>query len=106
MLCLCAARHTAHPTPTLKHLSPQPAPPQVASELGIPVELCPPSIHDLASFEAAFISSTSRLLLSVHQLDAPDMQPPASRQLPASEVATRLEAAVAAEIAACSEPLM
>ena len=78
----------------------------MASQLGIPVELRPPSIHDLASFEAAFISSTSRLLLLVHQLDAPDMTPPSSRQLPASEMALRLEVAVAAEIAACSEPLV
>ena len=78
---------------------------QVAEELGVPVELRAPSISELGSFEAAFISSTSRLLLPVHELDAPDLQPPARRVLPPSELAQRLEAAVAAEIAACSEPV-
>jgi branched-subunit amino acid aminotransferase/4-amino-4-deoxychorismate lyase len=78
----------------------------VAGELGVPVELRAPYIHELGSFEAAFISSTSRLLLPVDELDVPGLQPPAHRVLPPSELAQRLEAAVAAEIAACSEPVM
>jgi branched-subunit amino acid aminotransferase/4-amino-4-deoxychorismate lyase len=80
-------------------------PAQVAQQLGVPVELRAPSISELDTFEAAFVSSTSRLLLPVHEVDAPDLQPPAHRVLPPSELAQRLEAAVAAEIAACSEPV-
>jgi thiol oxidase len=78
---------------------------RVAAAQGVPVVLAPPRLGDLATWEAAFVSSTSRLLLPVAVLEAPEEAPPLRRVFERSPLAEALEAGVVAEVAACSEPV-
>lgn len=78
---------------------------RVCGREGVPVELSPPSLEQLERWEGAFVSSTSRLLLPVDEISLPDAEPPVAKVLPRSELASRLEAAVMQEVAACSEPV-
>jgi thiol oxidase len=78
---------------------------QVAAAQGVPVVLAPPPLARLDEWEAAMISSTSRLLLPVDELAAPEQNPPLVRSFARGGVAAALEAGVLAEVARRSEPL-
>lgn len=78
----------------------------VAEREGIPVVLKAPKLQDVARWEGAFISSTSRLVLPIDELEAPDWGPaPLHAHWPRGGVASRLERLVLQEIEACSERL-
>lgn len=67
-----------------------------------------PAVQDLASWDGAFISSTSRLALPLDELAAPDYSPPLARRWErhgGCELVQRLERLVLARIEAHSEPL-
>lgn len=49
-----------------------PAVPQVCREQGVPVQLQPPRLGDIDSWQGAFISSTSRLLLPACEVQYTD----------------------------------
>lgn len=101
--------------------SPRRPAPQVCRELGVPVELQPPNLADAAAWDAAFISSTSRLLLPADELRWHAAAAGGGGEAGAGaagageervrrfggqcELAARLEAAVAARILADSEPV-
>lgn len=67
---------------------------------GIPVVLEAPKVSDLAQFEGAFLSSTSRLVLPLHHLAAPDLpgHPSATYDLSENSIARRVERAVLAVV--------
>ncbi|KAH7619119.1 putative branched-chain-amino-acid aminotransferase [Nannochloris sp. 'desiccata'] len=77
---------------------------RVAEREGIPVVLEAPTLRELDTWEGAFVSSTSRLLLPVDEASAPELEPPVVKKFEKSEVVRRLVDAVMKEVAACSEP--
>lgn len=79
---------------------------RVAAAQGVPVVLAPPPLARLDEWEAAMISSTSRLLLPVDELAAPEQSPPLVRSFARGGKAAALEAGVLAEVARRSEPLL
>jgi branched-subunit amino acid aminotransferase/4-amino-4-deoxychorismate lyase len=74
-----------------------------AARLGVPVDLAPPRVADVEAWQGAFVSSTSRLLLFVDEVAAPEAAPPRRKAFAKPALAARLEAAVAAELASASE---
>ncbi len=79
---------------------------RVADREGIPVVLDPPTVGEIEMWEGAFVSSTSRLLLPVDEVSAPELDPPVVKKFEKSEVVRRLVDAVMKEVAACSEPVV
>ncbi|GAB4821805.1 hypothetical protein N2152v2_008851 [Parachlorella kessleri] len=77
----------------------------VARREGIPVVLEAPRLQDIDLWEGAFISSTSRLVLPLDELAAPEWDPPLIKQWPRDGTVARLEQLVLQEIEAFSEPL-
>eukprot|EP00890_Picochlorum_soloecismus_P001160 jgi/Picsp_1/2044/NSC_05509-R1_protein len=78
---------------------------RVAESMNIPVKLEAPSLQDIGKWEAAFVSSTSRLLLPIDQLFVPDADPPQLYQFEKTDLVKTLETKVIEEVVACSEPL-
>lgn len=78
---------------------------RVAESMGIPVILEAPLLEDVGKWDAAFVSSTSRLLLPIDQLFVPDADPPQLYQFDKTELVETLEDKVIEEVLACSEPL-
>jgi hypothetical protein len=77
-----------------------------ASAYSYPALPCPtPPLQDIEEWEGAFISSTSRLVLPIDELAAPDWDPPLARRWARGGVVAQLEQLVLAEIEAHSEPL-
>jgi branched-subunit amino acid aminotransferase/4-amino-4-deoxychorismate lyase len=78
---------------------------RVAESMNIPVVLEAPLLEDIGKWEAAFISSTSRLLLPIDQLFVPDADPPQLYRFEKTDLVKTLEDKVIQEVVACSEPL-
>lgn len=78
---------------------------RVAARQNVPVVLEAPRMNELSAWEGAFISSTSRLLLAVDEISAPDTTPAVTKVFKMTPLVSRLQAAVMEEVAACSEPL-
>ena len=78
---------------------------RVAESMNIPVVLEAPSLKDIGKWEAAFISSTSRLLLPIDHLFVPDADPPQLYEFEKTDLVKTLESKVIEEVVACSEPL-
>ena len=78
---------------------------RVASREGIPVVLDPPTVGELDAWQGAFISSTSRLLLPVDEVQAPELDPPVVKKFEKNELVRSLVDAVMKEVQACSEPV-
>jgi branched-subunit amino acid aminotransferase/4-amino-4-deoxychorismate lyase len=78
---------------------------RVAEREGIPVVLEPPTVGELNDWEGAFVSSTSRLLLPVDEVSAPELEPPVIKKFEKTELVHRLVDAVMNEVKACSEPV-
>ena len=79
----------------------------VCEREGIPVERRAPNVADMAGWEGAFISSTSRLLLPVDEiaLVSESGEVKESRKFPRNPVADRLELLVLEDIQRRSEPV-
>ncbi|KAK9811374.1 hypothetical protein WJX72_002754 [[Myrmecia] bisecta] len=83
---------------------------QVCKREGIPVQLKAPNMRNFNRFEGAFISSTSRLVLPIDELEAQlggALQGEATKRSFKREgsLVQRIEQLVLAEVEACSEPL-
>lgn len=78
---------------------------EVCRKHGIPVKLEAPNIRDLEKWDGALISSTSRLLLPVMDLSAPDLDPPVHRTFAEDSMVFQLEELVLREIEAHSTPI-
>ncbi|WIA18133.1 hypothetical protein OEZ85_009609 [Tetradesmus obliquus] len=80
---------------------------QVCDDRGIPVVLAAPSLKDMDSWQGAFISSTSRLLLPVCEVAYQEGQGLLQHKawLQQHPLVQLLDAEVEAKVAGCSEPL-
>ena len=79
---------------------------RVARREGVPVLLSPPLLGELDAWEGALISSTSRLLLPVDEVEVAEAALPRRRAFARGGLAARLEELVLAEVAANCEPLL
>ena len=86
---------------------------EVCEREGVEVVLHPPSLHEAPKWDAAMISSTSRLLLPIDELYVPkDNAPSTPSDLRAgfangpSSLAVRLRDAVRSEVEAHSSPIL
>jgi thiol oxidase len=59
---------------------------QVCQEQGVPVQLQPPRLSDIDSWQGAFISSTSRLLLPASEVQYTDPAGQPSKKVGADAV--------------------
>ena len=74
---------------------------EVCASAGIPVDECPPRLADAATWQGAFLTSTSRLVLPIDELQLPGGAPPL-RWAPQAAIVQRIEALVAACVEARS----
>lgn len=78
---------------------------RVCAQHNIPVVLQPPNLKDLHLWEAAFVSSTSRLLLQLDEIQVADTEPAVVRKFEQSDVARKLDKWVYEDVLAHSEPI-